>query len=151
MLCYIEARVGFFNLENIMKKSLCIAFSLCIVAGCATSYKAAKKPTANGYFSVQLQEGLFNVSFKGNEDTSVKVVKDYALLRSAEICLENGYKSFSIVESRDVSNIHESTWDGTPTTQPHIDLTIQCSPDNDLLYQAAQIQQNIREIYDIKE
>ena len=151
MLCYIEARVGFFNLENIMKKSLCIAFSLCIVAGCATSYKAAKKPTANGYFSVQLQEGLFNVSFKGNEDTSVKVVKDYALLRSAEICLENGYKSFSIVESRDVSNIHESIWDGTPTTQPHIDLTIQCSPDNDLLYQAAQIQQNIREIYDIKE
>ena len=134
-----------------MKKILCIAFSLCIVAGCATSYKAAKKPTANGYFSVQLQEGLFNVSFKGNEDTSVKVVKDYALLRSAEICLENGYKSFSIVESRDVSNIHESIWDGTPTNQPHIDLTIQCSTDNDLLYQAAQIQQNIREIYDIKE
>ena len=134
-----------------MKKILCIAFSLCIVAGCATSYKAAKKPTANGYFSVQLQEGLFNVSFKGNEDTSVKVVKDYALLRSAEICLENGYKSFSIVESRDVSNIHESIWDGTPTTQPHIDFTIQCSTDNDLLYQAAQIQQNIREIYDIKE
>lgn len=134
-----------------MKKILCIAFSLCIVAGCATSYKAAKKPTANGYFSVQLQEGLFNVSFKGNEDTSVKVVKDYALLRSAEVCLENGYKSFSIVDSRDVSNIHESIWDGTSTTQPHIDLTIQCSPDNDLLYQAAQIQQNIREIYDIKE
>ena len=134
-----------------MKKILCIAFSLCIVAGCATSYKAAKKPTANGYFSVQLQEGLFNVSFKGNEDTSVKVVKDYALLRSAEICLENGYKSFSIVESRDVSNIHESIWDGTPTTQPHIDLTIQCSTDNDLLYQAVQLQQNIREIYDIKE
>ena len=134
-----------------MKKILCIAFSLCIVAGCATSYKAAKKPTANGYFSVQLQEGLFNVSFKGNEDTSVKVVKDYALLRSAEVCLENGYKSFSIVDSRDVSNIHESIWDGTSATQPHIDLTIQCSPDNDLLYQAAQIQQNIREIYDIKE
>ena len=134
-----------------MKKILCIAFSLCIVAGCATSYKAAKKPTANDYFSVQLQKGLFNVSFKGNEDTSVKVVKDYALLRSAEVCLENGYKSFSIVDSRDVSNIHESIWDGTSTTQPHIDLTIQCSPDNDLLYQAAQIQQNIREIYDIKE
>ena len=134
-----------------MKKLLFIAFGLFIVAGCATTYKAAKKPTANGYFSVQLQEGLFNVSFKGNEDTSVKVVKDYALLRSAEICLENGYKSFSIVESRDVSNIHESIWDGTPTTQPHIDLTIQCSTDNDLLYQAAQIQQNIREIYDIKE
>ena len=134
-----------------MKKVLFIAFSLCIVAGCATSYKAAKKPTANGYFSVQLQEGLFNVSFKGNEDTSVKVVKDYALLRSAEVCLENGYKSFSIVDSRDVSNIHESIWDGTSTTQPHIDLTIQCSPGTDLLYQAAQIQQNIREIYDIKE
>ena len=134
-----------------MKKLLFIAFGLFIVAGCATTYKAAKKPTANGYFSVQLQEGLFNVSFKGNEDTSVKVVKDYALLRSAEICLENGYKSFSIVESRDVSNIHESIWDGTPTNQPHIDLTIQCSTDNDLLYQAAQIQQNIREIYDIKE
>ena len=134
-----------------MKKILCIAFSLCIVAGCATSYKAAKKPTANGYFSVQLQEGLFNVSFKGNEDTSVKVVKDYALLRSAEVCLEHGYKSFSIVDSRDVSNIHESIWDGTSTTQPHIDLTIQCSPDTNLLYQAAQIQQNIREIYDIKE
>ena len=130
-----------------MKKILCIAFSLCIVAGCATSYKAAKKPTANGYFSVQLQEGLFNVSFKGNEDTSVKVVKDYALLRSAEVCLENGYKSFSIVDSRDVSNIHESIWDGTSTTQPHIDLTIQCSPDTNLLYQADLIRTNLRHIY----
>lgn len=132
-----------------MKKILCIAFSLCIVAGCATSYKAAKKPTANGYFSVQLQEGLFNVSFKGNEDTSVKVVKDYALLRSAEVCLENGYKSFSIVDSRDVSNIHESIWDETSTTQPHIDLTIQCSTDNDLLYQADLIRKNLRHIYHI--
>ncbi|WP_428073667.1 CC0125/CC1285 family lipoprotein [Candidatus Avelusimicrobium aviculae] len=136
-----------------MKKVLFIAFSLCIVAGCATSYKAAKKPTANGYFSVQLQEGLFNVSFKGNEDTSVKVVKDYALLRSAEVCLENGYKSFSIVDSRDVSITEDFFVNGYggSSTQPHIDLTIQCSPDNDLLYQAAQIQQNIREIYDIKE
>ncbi len=136
-----------------MKKILCIVFSLFLVAGCATAYKAAKKPTANGYFSVQLQEGLFNVSFKGNEETSVKVAKDYALLRSAEVCLENGYQSFSIAESRDMSITEEFFVNGYggSSTQPHIDLTIQCSLDTDLLYQAVQIQQNIREIYDIKE
>ena len=132
-----------------MKKLLFIAFGLFIVAGCATAYKAAKKPTANGYFSVQLQEGLFNVSFKGNEETSVKAAKDYALLRSAEVCLENGYKSFSIVDSRDVSITEDFFVNGYggSSTQPHIDLTIQCSPDIDLLYQADLIRTNLRHIY----
>lgn len=135
-----------------MKKLFFICFVLFITAACATPYKAAKKPTANGYFSVQLQEGLFNVSFKGNEETSMKVAKDYALLRSAEVCLENGYKSFSIVDSRDISITEDFFINGygEAYTQPHIDLTIQCSRNSNLLYQAKQIRQNIRDLYNIK-
>ena len=56
---------------------------LALLAACATPYKQAKKATSNGYFDTKLQEGMYEVLFNGNENTSTGQANNYALLRAA--------------------------------------------------------------------
>jgi len=82
-----------------------------ILTGCATSYQ--KQGFTGGYSETQLGENIFQVSFKGNGHTSRERVSDFALLRSAEIVIENGYRYFVVVESEKYSKNSTFT---TPTT-----------------------------------
>ncbi|MRR07482.1 MAG: hypothetical protein EG828_11185 [Deltaproteobacteria bacterium] len=94
---------------------LCIIFTIAaIMAGCATTYQA--HGWKGGFSSVQLDENVFQVTFNGNGYTSRERANDFALLRSAELTLEYGYKYFVIVDARQHSENSSYTTPATATT-----------------------------------
>ena len=135
---------------------------MCIVAllaACATPYKQAKKATSNGYFDTKLQEGMYEVLFNGNENTSTAKANNFALLRAAEVCLENGYQSFEIMRKTEDFTEKEvdtgvkilgGTLSNIENTEPKITLVIRCSKSTDLLYKAQELKDNLRARYKIK-
>ena len=142
-----------------MKKLLCIICTLALLAACATPYKQAKKATSNGYFDTKLQEGMYEVIFNGNENTSTAKANNFALLRAAEVCLENDYQSFEIVRKtedfteKEVDTgikIFGGTLSNIENSEPKITLVIRCSKKTDLLYKAEELKTNLRERYKLK-
>ena len=90
-----------------------IVFALIVVtvlAGCATAYQA--EGLSGGFSEAQLDENVFQVTFKGNGYTARDRANDFALLRSAEIALDKGYKYFVIVDAQQYSKNSSYT---TPT------------------------------------
>lgn len=69
-----------------------------MLTGCATSYQA--KSFSGGFSETQLDKNVFRVSFKGNGYTGSERAEDFALLRSAELTLQNGFTHFAIVDGR---------------------------------------------------
>ena len=82
-----------------MKIKIKILFlsSLFILSACATPYQ--KTGLGGGFSETQLSENIFQVNFKGNSYTSTQRAADFALLRSAELTLKNGYKYFVLSDS----------------------------------------------------
>lgn len=65
--------------------------------GCATRYQA--DGFTGGFSETQLDRNVFRVSFEGNGFTKVERAQDFALLRSAELTLKNGYTHFAIMDA----------------------------------------------------
>ena len=142
-----------------MKKLLCMISVVLLLAACATPYKQATKATANGYFDTKLQDGMYEVLFNGNDNTSTAKANNFALLRAAEVCLENGYQSFEVMRKtedfteKEVDTgikIFGGTLSNIENSEPKISLVIRCSKSNDLLYKAQELKTNLRERYKIK-
>lgn len=73
-----------------------------LLGGCATPYRQGGR---YGYHSMRWEDTLA-VSFEGNEWTSSSAASDYAKLRCAELCLQNGCRFFTIREDgRDAGGI----------------------------------------------
>ena len=68
-----------------------------LVTACATKYKP--QGFGGGYSSTRLDENVFQVSFRGNAVTSATRAKDFTMLRSAELALQNGFKYFIVLDS----------------------------------------------------
>lgn len=101
----------------IMEKNMKLYLSLVAIAvlsGCATAYQP-KGPTG-GYWSSQFDENVFQVTFKGNGYTDREKANDFALLRSAELALENGYQHFVIVDGQQYTKDSSFTTPITATT-----------------------------------
>jgi len=142
-----------------MKKIFFLVSILALLAACATPYQQAKKATSNGYFDTKLQEGMYEVIFNGNENTKTAQANNFALLRAAEVCLENGYQSFEIVrKSEDFTEkevdtgikILGGTLSNIENTEPKITLIVRCSKEKDLLYKAEELKNSLRARYKIK-
>ncbi|PKI17104.1 CC0125/CC1285 family lipoprotein [Colwellia sp. 12G3] len=103
---------------NILVISL-LGFSL--LSGCSTSYQS--NGFTGGYSSSQLDENVFTVSFKGNGYTSKEKVKDFVLLRSAELALENGYPYFVIIDKSAYSEESSYTTASNSTTTGQVSNT----------------------------
>jgi hypothetical protein len=69
-------------------------FAVAFLASCATPY--APKSLPGGYSEIQLDRNVFRVTFEGNGYTSRSNVEEMALLRSAEVALQNGFTHFVI-------------------------------------------------------
>jgi len=71
-----------------------------VLAGCATPYQSIESLNLNGggYADAQIAEDMFTVSFRGNGYTSRDRVDNMALLRAADITLENGFRYFIILD-----------------------------------------------------
>lgn len=63
-----------------------------------TPYKPAEERGDFGYTQTQLSENRYRVTFTGNDLTPKGTVKDYALLRAAELTLQQGYDWFTLVK-----------------------------------------------------
>jgi hypothetical protein len=93
-----------------MAKLFPFLFVSALLAGCATAYQ--RDGLAGGYTETQFGENIFQVSFRGNGYTRGERASDFALLRSAEVATENGFRYFIVVESGKDSSLSTYT---TPT------------------------------------
>lgn len=65
----------------------------------ATPYQPlGTRGTSGGYSSQQIEDNRFRVSFIGNQFTSRERVENYLLYRAAELTVQQGYDSFTIVQ-----------------------------------------------------
>ena len=124
-----------------MKNFLLIITISALLCACATPYKKASKVSGKGYFTTKLQDKVYDITFNGNDETDLKKARDYALLRAAEVCLENNYQTFNIIDKAD--NIGYDI-------APQISIMILCSPKDDLFFKAKDIRDNLRTKYRIK-
>jgi hypothetical protein len=145
--------------------------------GCAgpTSYKP--KDWTGGYADFCINETTYRVNFDGNAYVTINTVKDYAILRCAELALEKGFPYFKLFDEKDFSvNLSQSTPGvilGTvnpnpPGTtamvttvgggqqsmvKPAVSVIMVClkeKPDDDLFYDAKLVQESIKKTYNIK-
>ena len=113
---------------------------------------------ATGYLSgiddTQLDQNVFKVRFKGNRYTSVEKVKDYTLLRCAELALVHRYKFFVILDSDSYSkNFHViSGMTVFPVTKPRSENTIMCFVEKPkgFSYNATFVFESLSEKYNLK-
>ena len=73
---------------------------LILLSGCSTPYAPAVEQ-GTGYSESEMSLDTVRVRFKGGHYDSRERVEDFALLRSAEITLEKGYRYFVILLRHD--------------------------------------------------
>ena len=95
-------------------KTIYIASLLLFLAACATRYQP--QGMTGGFSSTQLDANVFQVTFKGNGNTSPERANDFTLLRSAELALANGFQYFTIIDSQRYSKDSTYTTPSTATT-----------------------------------
>jgi opacity protein-like surface antigen len=84
-----------------MKRLIALAFSAAVLTACATSptlYAPRAAPSGAGYSEYRLEAGRYRVTFQGNPGAPVNQISDYALLRSAELALRDGYDWFRVAD-----------------------------------------------------
>ncbi len=64
------------------------------VAGCSTPSVTLY---ADATSAIQMNDKMYLIEASGNDDTSQKRIEIYALLRAADVCLENDFISFALV------------------------------------------------------
>lgn len=79
-----------------MKKLLALVPLCALVISCASFKPTPYQPLDEngGYSELALNKDSYSVTFQGNEETGRERVENYALRRSAELTLRNGYKYF---------------------------------------------------------
>ncbi|SFJ76033.1 hypothetical protein [Caulobacter sp. UNC279MFTsu5.1] len=83
------------------KGLIALAFSAALLTACAsapTLYAPQTAPRGAGYSEYRLEAGRYRVTFQGNPGAPVNQVSDYALLRSAELALRDGYDWFRVAD-----------------------------------------------------
>lgn len=81
-----------------MIKRFGLASLVLALTGCMTAYQP--DGLTGGYSEVQLSENVWRVSFKGNGYTSRERAVDMALLRSADLTIQQGYNYFAFSDSK---------------------------------------------------
>lgn len=92
-----------------------LALAAVLVSGCAATYQKAGH--AGGFKETQLSENVWRVSFSGNGYTRSERAEDFALLRSADLTLLNGFTYFALANSRNETNVSSYTTPITATTK----------------------------------
>lgn len=129
---------------------------LAVLCACVTPYDRASRPDGDGYYDTQLQTGVYEVTFHGSDVTPNIKVRDYALLRAAEVCIENGYNSFAVLNDGDISKTTEDlvmqkeVFMKVSEVRPAVALIIHCSKGDELFYNPKEISESIRKKYGLK-
>lgn len=72
-----------------------LVLSACV--GGPTPYQPATASYSRGYTETKLEDARYRISFKGNSLTERDTVENYMLFRAAELTLQSGYDTFTIV------------------------------------------------------
>lgn len=133
-----------------MMRVVAIILSIVVVAllvGCATGYAPSGGRT--GYSETQVAPDTYTVTYRVKPNTSEQRAVDFALLRSAELTLRDGYTHFVVLELSDRSHYRgEHYWPACALTVKMGDADLR-SPNSRPVYDAAFVQKSIRERYDI--
>ncbi len=80
------------------------------LGACATTpaYQPANSENGYGYYSTSLGQDRHRVTYNGNSGTGLNTVTDYALLRAAELTVEQGKDWFLVLE-RSTDRVERST------------------------------------------
>ncbi len=127
--------------------------AILILSGCATDYQRQETTLVEwwdgyGYSSTQIDTNVFQVTFKGNAYTGRDRANDFALLRSAELALENGYEYFVIIDTQQYSKNSSYTTPTTSTTNISAN-TIVCFKEKpeEFSYNARFIEKSLKKKY----
>ena len=78
--------------------SLALVLSLGACATAPTRYQAAVGPEAVGFSDMRIESDRYRVTFRGGPGAPAEQVADYALLRAADLALEQGYDWFRVTD-----------------------------------------------------
>ena len=73
-----------------------------LLAGCASGYGPSRFYDKTGYAEERLESGAYKITYRGDRNTDETRLGDFARLRAAELCVENGCTHFLIL-----SRLHE--------------------------------------------
>jgi len=87
-----------FNSSTIAR--FCVVLAALTLGACASSpqYVAADDASDFGHYSTKLADNRYRVVYNGNDRIDLNKTKDYALLRAAELTLQEGYSWFEVVD-----------------------------------------------------
>jgi len=81
------------------------ALAIATLTACGTSgptpYQPQTADSSRGYSEQRIENDRWRISFKGNSMTGRETVENYMLFRAAELTVQSGYDTFTIV-NRDV-------------------------------------------------
>jgi hypothetical protein len=89
------------------------------LTACATAYQTGNHFTG-GFDETALAPNVYRVSFQGNGYTSGTRAEDLALLRSADLTLQKGFKFFALADSKNASTLSAYTTPVTANTTAHV-------------------------------
>lgn len=75
-----------------------------------TPYQPASANYSSGYAETKLEDTRYRISFKGNSLTERETVENYMLFRAAELTVQSGYDTFTIV-NRDTDKQSRTRYD----------------------------------------
>lgn len=84
------------------------------LSGCATSYQS--NGLTGGYSDTQLAPDVFRVVFCGNGYTEAERAQDFALLRAAELTLQQGFTCFAVIDEQNSTKTSSFTTPGYANT-----------------------------------
>lgn len=94
--------------------------------GCATGYQ--ESGFTGGFTETRVSENAWVIRFDGNGYTGAGRVRDYALLRAAEVTLQNGFRYFIVQDEENSAKTYVVMNNGTghAGSKPSAERTIVC-------------------------
>ena len=104
-----------------MNKGIALLFILMLVGCGSAPYQSAHENKGYGYYDQQLSKNVYRLHYQcGRGDSSGKA-SDFALLRAAELALENNYSHFVILKRDDETRNRSSHIRGRRETTINFD------------------------------
>lgn len=88
------------------------------LASCATGYQS--EGFSGGFSETALAPNIYRVSFEGNGYTSSTRAQELALLRSADLTIQKGYRYFGLADSSSESYLSSYTTPVNTTTTANV-------------------------------
>lgn len=121
-----------------------LTMTILMINGCTTTYGPNGPSHLGGYSEMRVAEDTYDVSFSNNGITVDTFAYDSALLRAAEVTIENGYTYFTVLETNQQTN---------QSSGITVHKVIKCFKNKpkteNLVYEAKLVERNMKRKYNI--